>query len=185
LNSNITKREKNRKKIIHFSTDCVFDGKVGDYLEDSFTNALDQYGRTKAFGEIAYEHTLTIRSSFIGLELFNKSELLEWCLAQEGKSIKGFTKAMYSGVSIIYLSEVIVSIINEHPTLSGLRQLSIEKPISKYNLLCIARDAFKLNIEIIPDDSIEIKPTLNGAKFKKELNLKIPTWEEMMLELAR
>jgi len=173
-----------KKRVIHFSTDCVFDGKIGNYTEESLTTAEDNYGRTKAFGEIKYDHTLTIRSSFIGRELTQFSELLEWFLAQEGKTIKGFHKAMYSGVSTIFMSKVVGDIIEFHPDLSGLYQLSVEDPISKYDLLCIARDAFNINVEIIQDDDFVITPTLNGEKLKRIIGYSAPSWKEMMNELA-
>jgi dTDP-4-dehydrorhamnose reductase len=174
----------NKKRIIHISTDCVFDGKIGNYSEESLTTAEDLYGRTKALGEINYNHTLTLRSSFIGRELFSKTELLEWFLSQNGLTIKGFTKALYTGVSTIFLSQIVADIIESHPNLSGLKQLSIEKPISKYELLCLAREAFKCNIEIIPDDTFEIKPTLKGERLRDELGYVVPTWENMMYDLA-
>jgi dTDP-4-dehydrorhamnose reductase len=176
--------EVNNKRLIHLSTDCVFDGKTGNYNEKSLTTAEDIYGRTKAFGEVDYNHTLTIRSSFIGRELFSKTELLEWFLSQKGPSIKGFTKALYSGVSTKFLSKIVVEIIHKYPNLFGIKQLAIEEPISKFDLLCLARNAFKLDIEIIPDESFELKPTLNGEKLKDELDYVVPTWERMMNDLA-
>ncbi len=172
------------KRVIHFSTDCVFNGKTGNYSEESNTTAEDVYGKTKALGEIRYNNSLTIRSSFIGREMFSKTELLEWFLAQNGKSIKGFTKAMYTGVSTKYLSKVILKIIKDYKELSGLRNLSIINPISKYELLSLANKFFNLNIDIIPDDSFVINPTLNSSKLRKEINITIPSWEEMMYELT-
>ena len=124
----------NNKRVIHFSTDCVFDGKTGNYTETSLTSAEDLYGRTKALGEINYPHTLTIRSSFIGQELFDKTELLDWFLSQGGKQIKGFTNTFYSGVSTLYLARVVKDIIQNYPKLNGLYQLAPESPISKYDL---------------------------------------------------
>lgn len=174
----------NKKRIIHFSTDCVFNGNTGNYTENSLTTAEDIYGRTKALGEIKYPHTLTIRSSFIGRELFDKTELLEWFLAQDGKVINGFKNTFYSGVSTIFMSKLVDKIISEHPNLSGLYQLSPENPISKYDLLCIAKRAFKLEVEILVDEVQVHNPTLNSIKLRKELNLALPTWEEMMNELA-
>ena len=135
----------NNKRIIHFSTDCVFDGKVGNYSEESLTTAEDMYGRTKALGEINYSHTLTLRSSFIGRELFSKTELLEWFLSVRDEKVSGFTKAMYSGVSTIYLSQIISEIIENYPDISALRQLSTINPISKYELLNIAKNAFNIS----------------------------------------
>lgn len=171
-------------RVIHFSTDCVFNGEIGNYNEDSNTTGEDAYGKTKALGEIRYPHTLTIRSSFIGRELAGKTELLEWLISQNGKTIKGFTKAWYSGVSTTFMAKTILDIIENHPDISDLHQLSTPEPISKYDLLCLARDAFKLDIEIIPDSSFEIKPTLDGTKLKNSINLTIPSWQDMMNELA-
>lgn len=174
----------NDKRVIHFSTDCVFDGATGNYDESSVTTARDAYGQTKALGEIRYDHTLTIRSSFIGQELSIHSELLDWFLQQRGQSIKGFTKALYTGVSTIEMARVVGDIIEYHPNLSGLYQLSVPDPISKYELLCLAREAYNIDVDITPDDSFEIKPTLNGDALRKKLNLTLPSWPQMMQELA-
>lgn len=174
----------NHKRIIHFSTDCVFDGKVGNYTEKSLTTAEDIYGRTKALGEINYNHTLTIRSSFIGQELFDKTELLDWFLAQNGKQIKGFKNTFYSGVSTIFMAHVVKNIISNFPNLSGLYQLAPDNPISKYELLCIAKEAFTVNVDILPDDQHVHLPTLDASKLKQEINLTVPSWKEMMSELA-
>jgi len=174
----------NDKRVIHFSTDCVFDGKIGNYKEDSLTTAEDLYGRTKALGEIIYPHTLTIRSSFIGQELFDKTELLDWFLSQDGKQIKGFTNTFYSGVSTLFMAQLVNEIIRKYPNLNGLYQLAPQNPISKYDLLCLANKEFELNVDIIPDDTQKHSPTLNATKLTKKIKLKVPTWEHMMKELA-
>ena len=174
----------NDKRVIHFSSDCVFDGKIGNYNEKSLTSAEDLYGRTKALGEIIYPHTLTIRSSFIGQELFDKTELLDWFLSQDGKQIKGFTNTFYSGVSTLYMARLINEIIQYHPKLNGLYQLAPQIPISKYDLLCLANKAFQLNVDIIPDDTQKHYPTLDATKLRDAIKLKVPTWEQMMIELA-
>lgn len=171
------------KRIIHFSTDCVFDGKIGNYNESSLTTAEDVYGRTKALGELRYKNTLTIRSSFIGQELFGKTELLEWFLAQNDRKINGFTNVFYSGISTIYMSKLIKKIIANFPDLCGLYHLAPDKPISKYELLCIAKEAFNVNVDIIPVDNPVHHPTLDASKLKREMNLIIPDWKEMMTEL--
>ncbi len=171
-------------RVIHFSTDCVFNGELGNYDEDSNTSGEDAYGKTKALGEIRYPHSLTIRSSFIGRELADRTELLEWFLAQEGKAIRGFTRAFYSGVSTIQMCRVVGDIIESHPQLGGLMTLAMPQPISKYDLLLLARKAFELDVTIEPDDSFEIKPTLNGDKLRSAIGLKLPDWQTMMAELA-
>lgn len=172
------------KRVIHFSTDCVFDGADGPYTEESPTTGKDAYGKTKALGEIDYPHSLTLRSSFIGRELSVHSELLDWFLAQRGQIIKGFTNAMYSGVSTQVLSRIVGDIIEKHPGLGGLYQLSVAEAISKYDLLCLARDAFGVDVEIIPDGDFVSKPILDSTKLRGEIPLDIPTWPEMMARLA-
>ena len=176
--------DENKKRIIHFSTDCVFDGKIGNYSETSLTTAEDLYGRTKALGEINYQHTLTIRSSFIGQELFDKTELLDWFLSQNGKQIKGFTNTFYSGVSTLYMARVVKDIIQNYPNLNGLYQLAPESPISKHDLLVIAKKVFQVNVDIIPDDTQRHFPTLDASKLRMAINLTVPSWEDMMTELA-
>jgi len=172
------------RRIIHFSTDCVFDGSIGNYSEDSITTGPDVYGKTKALGEIRYPNALTIRSSFIGRELKDKTELLEWCLSCKGKSVKGYTRALYSGVSTHYMARTVEKIITDHADLSGLYQLATERPISKYDLLCQMNNSFDLSLSITKDKSFEIKPTLNGSALKQRMDLKVPDWNDMMDELA-
>ena len=171
-------------RVIHFSTDCVFDGTSGPYADDAVTTPLDTYGRTKALGEIRYDHSLTIRSSFIGRELYDGTELLDWFLAQAGGSIRGFSKAFYSGVSTTVMSRVVGDIIEHHPELNGLYQLSAEQPISKYDLLVAAREAFAVDVEIADDPSFETRPTLDGSRLRAAMSIDIPSWPDMLAQLA-
>jgi len=173
-----------QKRIIHFSTDCVFDGAVGNYTEHSVTTAADTYGKTKALGEIDYPNSLTIRSSFIGRELSAKTELLEWALSCRGEQIKGFDKAFYSGVSTIYMAKTVKRIITDYPNMSGIYQLATDTPISKMALLNQVNQSFNLGMEIVPDGNFESTPTLIGSKLKNEMKLRIPSWKIMMDELA-
>ncbi len=177
--------QKQHIRMIHFSTDCVFSGDSGYYTEDSIPDASDIYGRTKALGEVAHmDNCLTLRSSFIGTEICDKTELLEWFLAQEQKQIKGYTKAMYSGVSTSYLCRVVIDILQNHPALAGLYQLAPDVPVSKYELLCLAKKAFGLDVEIVVEDSFVADKSLSGVRLKKVMDLEIPSWEAMLNELA-
>ena len=88
--------EKNNCRLIHFSTDCVFSGKKGNYKENDITDALDIYGKTKSLGEVNSDYCLTLRSSMVGFELNNKTELLEWVFKNQNKSINGYSNIIYS-----------------------------------------------------------------------------------------
>ncbi|MFK7903320.1 MAG: dTDP-4-dehydrorhamnose reductase family protein [Nitratireductor sp.] len=174
----------NGKRVIHFSTDCVFDGSIGNYNEESPTTGKDLYGQSKAIGEIRYDHTLTIRSSFVGQELSFHSELLGWFLQQCGQTIKGFTNAWYTGISTIEMCRIVGDIIENQPKLNGLHQLSVTEPVSKYELLCMARDAYDFDVEIIPDGDFVIKPTLDSSLLRSKMDIVLPSWPEMIAGLA-
>ena len=176
--------EKQNKRVIHFSTDCVFNGYDKIYTENSIPNAEDIYGRTKAFGEIKYKNSLTLRSSFIGLEHFGKTELLEWFLAQKYKKVKGYTNVLYSGVSTLFMANTINYILTSFPNLAGIYQLSTVNPISKYDLLCLAKKSFGLDIELVPDSTYFSNRVLDSSKIRSELDLYIPPWNEMMEQLS-
>src|SRR5664280_3037079 len=69
-------------RVIHFSTDCVFSGKRGEYTEEDHSDAEDLYGKTKFLGEVTVANALTLRTSIIGRELTQHRSLLDWFLAQ-------------------------------------------------------------------------------------------------------
>ncbi|MFH1062527.1 MAG: SDR family oxidoreductase [Candidatus Omnitrophota bacterium] len=172
----------NNAKVISFSTDCVFDGKSGHYTEESLTSAEDIYGKTKALGEVKIGNALTLRSSFIGPELLHGSELLEWFLAQTG-TVKGFRKAIYSGLTTLELCRVVEKIISDYPEAKGLYHVSSE-PITKFDLLLLIKKKMGLSIEIIPEDNFYCDRSLDSSRFRGEFNYTPPSWETMIDELA-
>jgi len=175
--------QTNRARLVHFSTDCVFAGTTGSYTETSPTDAADVYGRTKALGEVAGPHALTLRTSFIGRELTRGTELLEWFLAQRGRTIRGWRKALYTGVSTVRMAEIVATLIERHPRLTGLLQVA-SPVISKYDLLGLAREAFAADVTIEPDDEHGERRNLDGRRFREATAIEVPDWRVMMAELA-
>jgi len=174
--------QKYKFRLIHLSTDCVFSGKKGNYLESDISDAKDIYGKSKYIGEIG-EPNLTIRTSIIGPELCRKKGLLEWFLSQQEKTVKGFKNAIFSGFTTYELSRIIKHIIQNEENLKGLIHIS-SKLISKYDLLSQIKEAMNLNIEIVPDQDFYCDRSLNCDLFKKQSNYNIPSWNEMISELA-
>ena len=170
-------------RMVHISTDCVFSGKKGSYLESDQSDAEDLYGRTKYLGEVNYSHTLTLRTSIIGRELAQYKSLLEWFLSQRGKTIQGYTKGIFSGVTTIYLAKLVAKLIKDHKELTGVYHVA-SPPISKHDLLCMLRDAYKLDVEIIPDDREVSDRSLIGEKFIRATGYSYPGWTDMVTELA-
>lgn len=169
-------------RMIHISTDCVFSGKKGNYTEDDPSDADDLYGRTKFLGEVSYPHCFTLRTSIIGLELKNRLGLIEWFLAQQG-TIKGFQRAIYTGFTTDEIARIINQYIIPRPDLHGLYQVS-SQPISKYDLLMLAKQAFKKDVEIQPESNFVSDRSLDSTRFREATGYQPPSWSEMMEEMA-
>ena len=170
-------------RVIHFSTDCVFSGKRGGYLEGDLSDAEDLYGKTKFLGEVAVPNALTLRTSIIGRELSERRSLLEWFLAQSHKTIRGYRRVIYSGVTTNHIAELVALIIREHAGLNGLYQVASE-PISKYDLLCLLREAYRLDVEIEPDDAETSDRSMRGDSLRAAIAYKCPPWPVLVRQLA-
>jgi dTDP-4-dehydrorhamnose reductase len=170
-------------RVIHFSTDCVFSGKRGGYTEEDPSDGEDLYGKTKFLGEVAVANALTLRTSIIGRELTEHRSLLDWFLAQNHNTVRGYRRVIYSGVTTNYLAELVASIIQEHPGLHGMYQVASE-PISKYNLLSLLRDAYRLDVEIVPDDGEVSDRSMKGDKLLAAIGYRCPPWPVLVRQLA-
>jgi dTDP-4-dehydrorhamnose reductase len=170
-------------RMIHVSTDCVFSGKKGKYVENDPSDAEDLYGRTKFLGEVAYPHTVTLRTSIIGRELKTRLGLIEWFLSQK-VTIKGFRRALYTGFTTDELSRLILNYVIPRSDLSGVYHVS-SNPISKYDLLMLAKEAFGRNVTILPEDSFISDRSLDSTRFRQLTGYKPPAWQEMIDELRK
>lgn len=171
------------RRIIHFSTDCVFDGAKGNYSEKDIPNATDLYGMTKTLGEVRNnKNFLTIRTSIIGREIEPKGSLIDWFLSQEGKEIKGFTNAIYTGLPTLTLAKIIENYILPNKNLSGLYHIS-SSPINKFELLKLVKDEFKNNIKIVPFEDFKIDRSLDSSHFSNETGFKAPSWTTLVKDI--
>lgn len=170
-------------RLFHVSTDCVFSGTKGNYTEDDVCDATDLYGKTKALGEVKGANALTLRTSIIGRELSSHRSLLDWFLAQDGATVRGFTRVLYSGVTTNYLAGLIGDLIETESPLSGLYQVAGD-PIPKHDLLCLLRDAYGLQVTIVPDVSEVSDRTLRGDRFVAATGRRTPPWPALVHELA-
>lgn len=164
-------------KLIHFSTDCIFKGTKGNYVEDDESDAIDLYGKSKFLGEVGYDGHLTLRTSIIGHELESNHSLVDWFLSQKN-SVTGFTNAIFSGLPTCYMAEVIHKYVLPN-NLSGLFHLSVD-PISKYDLLNIINKVYGKNIDIKPADDFRIDRSLNSTLFRNKTNFAPESWTKLI-----
>lgn len=174
-------------RLVHISTDCVFSGALPAperYTEDHVPDARDLYGRSKLLGEVSDAGAVTLRTSIIGWELGRQTGLLEWFASQAGRTVQGYTNAVFSGLTTAALSHVIAEVLRDHPQLYGLWHVSAD-PISKYDLLSAFNRELDLGCTIEPVASPRINRALDSSAFRSRTGIDIPTWSTMIHEQAR
>ena len=170
-------------RLIHISSDGVFAGTRGFYTECDPCDANDAYGKAKFLGEVAGPNCLTLRLSLIGRDIRSpKSGLLEWLLSQQGRSIKGYRRSLFSGLTSCAVAQIIRRLLAGHAGLSGIFHVA-SRPVSKLALLEAIRDRFHLRIGIEPDDSIACDRSLDGSAFQDRTGIELPSWPGMIEEL--
>tara|TARA_B100000242_G_scaffold96699_2_gene66300 strand:- start:9900 stop:10784 length:885 start_codon:yes stop_codon:yes gene_type:complete len=165
-------------RLIHISSDGVFDGLKGFYKESDIPNAKDNYGKFKFLGEVYDANCITIRTSIIGPDIYSKRGLLSWLLNQK-KSCECFTKSIFSGFPTIILADIINQHILKNKNLFGLYHIS-SNPISKYELLSIVALKYKLNLKTVPVEGPIIDRSLSSEKFRDTTGFSPLCWDEMI-----
>ena len=170
-------------KLIHLSTDCVFDGKKGDYIENDTHTEMNAYGSSKSLGEVNNSKDITFRMSIIGTEIKeNGTGLLNWVLNSVDKELPGWDNAWWNGITTLQLAKCINQYIDS-PTISGVYHLvNNNNKISKYDLLVKINTIFNLNKTIIQTQGPKpVNKILIDTR--KLIDFKIPSYDTMLLEM--
>ncbi|MQG91481.1 SDR family oxidoreductase [Pseudomonas sp. MN1F] len=166
-------------RLIHVSTDCVFSGRQGNYHENDTSDAEDLYGKSKYIGELHdLPGAITLRTSIIGHELNSSQSLVDWFLSQEG-TVKGFSKAVFSGLPTVELARVMKDYVLPRPELCGLYHVAAQ-PVSKLELLRLLAKQYAKDIKITPDDNLVIDRSLDGGRFSEATGYVAPSWPELV-----
>ena len=171
-------------RLIHVSTDCVFSGSLPlgrAYTEDDVPDARDLYGLTKLLGEVTAAPALTLRTSIIGWELQRAVGLLAWFVETADQHVRGYTNAVFSGLTTLAFSDVLLEIALSHPGLTGLYHVAAE-PISKFDLLQMINSRLGLDREIERVDEPVINRALDASRLRAATGTDAPSWEEMLDE---
>lgn len=165
-------------RLVHMSTDCVFSGRKGNYLESDLADAYDLYGRSKLLGEVDYPNAITLRTSIIGHELFGNRSLIDWFLSQADE-VQGYTKAIFSGLPTVEIAQIIHDHVIPNSDLHGLYHVSAD-PINKFDLLSLVANAYGKEISIRPKDDFAIDRSLNSDRFRSATGFKPAPWAELI-----
>lgn len=151
-------------RVIHITTDCVYSGATGSYLESDAHDALDVYGKSKSLGEIAEDSVLTLRCSIIGPELRGFKSLLHWVLSQShGATIRGFTDHEWNGLTSTAFGRVVAGVVATGNPVSGLVHLVPADAMSKDQLS-------RRILEAGGRDDVTVEPTVTGSSVNRILS---------------
>lgn len=182
-----TLRSKYFYQYIHITTDCVYDGckqndnEGGNYTELDPPTETNDYGRSKALGELCLG--TVIRTSIIGEEIENKKSLLEWAVSQKGKSVKGFDDHRWNGVTCLQLAKIISSMILENNFWLGVRHIYSPNIVTKYELLVIINEIYQLDLNITRHKSDKICDKTLSSIHEDDINSEIPDLKQQITEL--
>ena len=183
----------NNKKLIHVSTDYVFDGLSNIPLsENSKTKPVNEYGRSKLKGEVAClkndPSSIVIRTSWL-YSSFGKNfvkTMIE--LMKKNNSVKVVNDQIGSPTYAYDLAKVIIKIIMNDKNKSGLFHYSNEGEISWFEFAKSIKEFYNLDCIIIGVSSKEFKTLakrpqyslLNKSKIKTTFNLEIPNYKQSL-----
>jgi len=171
-------------KLVHISTDAVFDGISGPYREDDPTQPVNVYGKSKLAGEQAVQavcpEALIIRTNIFGWNAQPKSSLAEWFInnLMQGIPCKGFVDIYFTPLLVNHLCVIINSLMKSD--LWGVFHVGSDLCISKYEFGVRLAESFDLNKELISAVKIETgslraprpkNTCLDCSKIRKVINV--------------
>ena len=169
-------------RLVHISTDCVYAGTQGQYVEADVSDAEDLYGKSKYIGEVHDSaNAITLRTSIIGHELSGNKSLVDWFLSQSG-SVKGYQKAIFSGLPTVEMARVIADYVLPNAALNGLYHVSAEA-IDKYSLLKLVAEKYGKTIDIVADDAVAIDRSLDSSRFRQATGYLPPSWADLIVKM--
>ncbi len=187
LPGEIARVTSGRAKLIHISTDAVFDGSQADYTEDDEPNPLSVYGKTKLAGEWAVmeanSDAIIARINLFGWSLKGNRSLAEWFFynMQAGKAVKGFMDVMFRPMLANDLAGVLLEMLAND--LSGLYHVVGSECISKFDFGLHIAKKFHFEENLISPLSVQdfgLKAArannlcLNTAKITNALHRELP-----------
>jgi dTDP-4-dehydrorhamnose reductase len=171
-----------QEKLIHMSTDCVFNGNNAPYSETSPASPDSLYGSTKLIGE-PKDFSLVIRTSLIGPELGNGHvSLLGWFLSQRAW-VHGYTNHFWNGITTRQCAKICHEIFRNRSKFpkNGLYHV-FSTDMSKYSMLVRFAEKYQKKIKIIPSgESHKDRRLTTNSDFCRKLH--IPSFERMLDEL--
>jgi dTDP-4-dehydrorhamnose reductase len=153
-------------KLIHVSTDYVFDGKNGPYAEDAQARPISYYGKTKLAGEnavrtggIAYAIVRTIVLYGTGINV--RKNFVSWVIGslRAGQRIRCVDDQMSNPTHVSDLAQAILKIFETDRC--GIYHVCGKEKVSRYEFAVRIAEVFGLDVSLI--DRIQSSQRLQPA----------------------
>ena len=179
-------------KYIQIGTDCVFSGITGEYLESSFQDAIDVYGKSKIGGEALNLNKYLLRTSIVGPEVGQGKSLLNWFLYQREGKVNGFIDNKWNGITTLNFAKIVHGMIKTNNFKNNLQHVVPKDNVSKYDLLVYFKKFFSTDVKIekfSSENSVNRTLKTENEDANKRLWMdagyeNIPTIEENIKELS-
>jgi dTDP-4-dehydrorhamnose reductase len=150
-------------RIIHISTDYIFDGKDGPYAEDEKPNPLGYYARTKLASENVLKisgvpYTILRTNVLYGADSNGKTGFVRWLIntLKDGKDVRIVTDQVNNPTFVDDLVQAISKVIEYNKT--GIYNIGGKEFLSRFEFSEIIADYFGLNKNLIkPITTDELK----------------------------
>jgi dTDP-4-dehydrorhamnose reductase len=174
-------------RLLHVSTDSVFDGLRGDYTEEDIPNPVGVYSRTKLEGELAVAETdptaIIARVNLFGWSLTGNRSLAEFFFnnLSLGRQVMGFTDVLFCPLLANHLAGIFIKMLDKN--LSGLYHVVSSESLSKYEFGVRLAHRFNLDSDLINPTSVALSSlkalrspnlTLRSDKLALSLGESIP-----------
>lgn len=178
-------------RLLHVSTDSVFDGERGDYSEEDIPEPVNMYARTKLAGERAVAQAnpdaVIARVVMYGWSMSGKRSLAEWFInnLRSGNSMLGFTDVFFCPLWVNDLAKLFLMMLSKG--LKGLYHVVSPMSTSKYHFGVALSRQFGLDENLITRASMAeagLKAarapnlTLRSDKLAHDLRINVPSWED-------
>lgn len=174
---------ESKTRVVHLSTDCVFDGKKGNYVESDIHTETNSYGKSKSLGEINNNKDITFRMSIIGPEIKSSGTgLFQWISTNPQQELQGWDNAWWNGITTLELAKCINKYINS-PTITGIYHVvNNENTISKYELVSKINEIYKLGKTVLRTQGPKpVNKILVDSR--QEFDFKIPNYDTQLNDL--
>lgn len=178
---------KGGARLVHISTDAVFDGTRGNYTEEDKPNPLSVYARSKLDGEQAVQHAnpdaVIARVNIYGWSLSGRRSLAEWFVnnLSAENSIMGFTDVYFCPLHVKHLAKILLLMLERE--LKGLYHVVSSECCSKFDFGRRLAGLFSLDESLIEPYSVSDSDltaarsrnlTLKAAKLNNALGVNTP-----------